>query len=87
MLKGKTKSNFAFEIDENIGDDWEILEMLNDITTGDLRALIQFGNAVLGKEQLTVLKEHIRKECGRVSTQRMSEELMDIFSSLKDAKN
>lgn len=87
MVEGKTKSDFAFEIDENVGDDWEILELLNDITTGDLRALILFGKAILGKEQLESLKEHIRKECGRVSTKRMTEELMDIFSSIKDAKN
>lgn len=87
MWKGQTESGFAFEIDEAVGDDWEILELLDGIAGNDIRAMIKFGNALLGKDQLGSLKEHLRQENGRVKTSDMSNELMEILSSIKDAKN
>ena len=87
MIKGTTNSGFAFEIDEGIADDWDALELLNDITEGKLGAIFAFGKILLGDAQLNALKAHVRGEGKRVSMQKMSTELMEIFSSIKDAKN
>lgn len=87
MIKGTTNSGFAFEIDEGIADDWDAIELLNDITEGKLGALFAFGKLLLGDEQLNALKEHVRGEGKRVSMQSMSAEMMEIFTSLNNAKN
>lgn len=87
MTKGVTRSGFAFEIDEGITDDWDAIELLSDITEGKLGALFAFGKLLLGDEQLNALKEHVRGEGKRVSMQSMSAEMMEIFTSLNNAKN
>lgn len=87
MTKGVTRSGFAFEIDEGITDDWDAIELLSDITEGKLGALFAFGKLLLGDEQLNALKEHVRGEGKRVSMQTMSAEMMEIFTSLNNAKN
>ncbi len=86
-MKGVTQSGFAFEIDDGITDDWEAIELLNDITEGKLGALFNFGRLLLGEEQLNALKAHVRGEGKRVSMQSMSAEMMEIFTSLTNAKN
>lgn len=86
-MKGVTQSGFAFEIDDGITDDWEAIELLNDITEGKLGALFNFGKLLLGEEQLNALKAHVRGEGKRVSMQSMSAEMMEIFTSLTNAKN
>lgn len=87
MTKGVTKSGFAFEIDEGITDDWDAIKLLNDITEGKLGAMFDFGQLLLGDEQLNALKEHVRGDGKRVSMQTMSAEMMEIFTSLANAKN
>jgi len=44
-------------------------------------------NLLLGKEQTEKLKEHCRNKNGIVSTEKMSQEIMEIFESQKETKN
>ena len=86
MVTGKTQSGFEYTIADNIGDDYELLELMGEVRNGDTLAIFALIDRVLGKEQHEALKEHCRVD-GRVSTTRMNEEIVDIFTNSKEVKN
>lgn len=86
MISGKTQSGFEYTIADNIGDDYELLELMGEVRNGDTLAIFELIDRVLGKEQHKALKEHCRID-GRVSTTRMNEEIVDIFTNSKEVKN
>ena len=86
MVTGKTQSGFEYTIADNIGDDYELLELMGEVRSGDTLAIFALIDRVLGKEQHKALKEHCRVD-GRVSTTRMNEEIVDIFTNSKEVKN
>lgn len=87
MITGTTESGFKYQINEEIGDDYEFLETLTKIDKGDVFLIINMVDRLLGEEQKNALKEHIRDENGRVTTSRMFNEVIEIFKSSKQGKN
>ena len=87
MLQGKTKSGFAFEVDEEILDDYDMLEMLCKIDEGETSLTIKMVNTLLGEEQKERLKSHVKEKCGRVSAKVLLAEVMEIFAATKEGKN
>lgn len=87
MLTGNTKSGFRFKIEDQALDDYEILEMLTEIDDGNGVLVPKMIERLLGKEQKEALKEHLRNKEGKVSTQNMMIEVMDIFKSSNEGKN
>ena len=61
MIKGETKTGFKFEIEEEVLDDYELLETLVDADNGNNMALFSVIDMVLGDEQKKALKEHLRE--------------------------
>lgn len=86
-ITGKTETGFEFTIDTSIGDDWEVLELVADASIENPLALFKLAKRMLGEEQYSALKEHVRDEEGRVSTEKMSDELISIFSYEEETKN
>lgn len=78
MIKGKTKSGFEFEISKDIANDYELVENLAELEENPL-LIGKIVNQVLGKEQTARLKEHVRNEKGIVPTDKMTEEIIEIF--------
>lgn len=78
MVKGKTKSGFEFEISKDIANDYELVENLAELEENPL-LIGKIVNQVLGKEQTARLKEHVRNEKGIVPTDKMTEEIIEIF--------
>lgn len=87
MIKGTTKSGFQFEIQEEIFDDYELLETLVDADNGDNMAIFQAIDMILDGTQKDLMKEHVRNEKGRVPASAMVQELMDIMEATKAGKN
>lgn len=87
MLKGKTKTGFAFEIDEKRLDNIELLDAIAEVANDNIIALSNVSQLLLGKEQRKALYDHIRDEDGMVSAKSFSDELADIFASAKETKN
>ena len=86
MIRGKLSSGFEFHLDENIFDDFELVELYakvakNPIWVGDLAARL------LGAEQKKALVEHLRKEDGKVHTTDMFNALKEIEDAIPAAKN
>ena len=81
MKSGITATGFEFEIEDEVLDDYELLEILTDIDAGDLTVVPKMVDMLLGNEQKKKLKEHVRATTGRVSTKAMMDEIALILSS------
>lgn len=79
MITGTTKSGFMYEIDDDVMDDYELLEMLCDVDNGNTSLITTAAKMLVGKEQMERLKEHNRGENGRVSVKKMIEDILDIL--------
>lgn len=87
MLKGKTKTGFVFEIDEKRLDNMELLDAIAEMENDNIIALSNVSQLLLGKEQRKALYDHIRDEDGTVPSKSFSDELVNIFESVKEIKN
>ena len=87
MIKGKTSSGFEFEISEDVANDYELVENLGELEDNPL-ILGKIVNQILGKEQTARRTDHVRKEKGIVPTDRMTQEIIEIFqNSGEEIKN
>lgn len=87
MIEGITKSGFHFRLDQEVLDDYELLEELCEIDNGNNAMIVNAANRILGKEQMQKLKDHLRNENGRVPATKMGEEIAEILASCKETKN
>ena len=86
MIKGKTKSGFSYELDKERLNNYELLEAIEELEENPL-VLSRVVNLLLGKEQTKKLKDHLRTDNGIVPTEKMSEEITEIFQSQGETKN
>lgn len=87
MITGKTKSGFEFELDDEVLDDYELLEVLHKLDSGEYGLVTEMVGKLLGEEQKDLLKEHVRGEDGKVSAKRMMDEVAEIFKANNGLKN
>lgn len=80
MIKGKTSSGFRFEISKDVINDYELVENLGELEDNPL-ILGKIVRQILGKEQTSKLKDHIRNENGIVPTDKMTKEIIEIFKN------
>lgn len=78
MIKGKTSSGFDFEISKDVKNDYELIENLGQLEDNPL-ILGKIVTQILGKEQTSKLKDHIRNQNGIVPTDKMTQEIIEIF--------
>ena len=78
MITGTTSSGFSFELEEDVFDDYELLEVLREIDEGNEERIVTMVDILLGDAQKKHLKEHVRDERGKVSVIRMMEEVTEI---------
>ncbi|HZK44368.1 MAG TPA: hypothetical protein VFC73_08835 [Syntrophomonadaceae bacterium] len=87
MIKGKTSSGFEFAISKDVKNDYELIENLGELEDNPV-ILGKIVNQILGKEQTTQLKNHIRSENGIVPIDKMTQEIIEIFkNSGEEIKN
>lgn len=87
MLEGKTQSGFAFQIDEELLDDFEFFENLVGLDKGDPVAIMATVDTLLGAEQKQRLKDHLKQRDGRAKMSTFMAELTEMIQSAKKAKN
>lgn len=87
MIKGVTNSGFAFELDDDVVDNYEMLDALVKVDRGETTYIVDVVDSLLGEEQKEKLMEHIRNEKGRVSASGMIKETFEIFEKCKEIKN
>jgi len=86
MIEGKTKSGFKYKFPEENLDNYELVEIIAEAQENPL-LFPKMVNLLLGKKQAEKLKEHLRNENGIVSTEKISQEIMEIFENTEKAKN
>lgn len=86
-MKGKTKSGFEFEMDVRQMDDMRILDMIIEISNGNILLLSSLATKILGKEQKEKLYRHLEKREGKVSIEKLSNEITEIFNAGNEGKN
>lgn len=79
MLKGKTKTGFEYEFDENLFKDYEPVELLAEVDDNPL-VLPQIFKKLIG-DRVKDLKDHVRDENGVVDIEKMVAEFEDIIST------
>lgn len=80
MISGKTRTGFEYVIDDNVFDDYEILELMAKVKKNDPLAIFELIERLLGEEQKDQLKDHVRVN-GRVPMSAINDEIVDIFSN------
>ncbi|WP_195611878.1 hypothetical protein [Streptococcus australis] len=78
-FKGTTKTGFPFDISMERMENYEVVETIAEIDENPL-VLPRLLKLLLG-DQVTALKDHVRGEDGMVSTQKLMDEVRDIFES------
>ena len=86
MIKGKTKSGFSYELDKERLNNYELLEAIEELEENPL-VLSRVVNLLLGKEQTKKLKDHLRTDNRIVPTEKMSEEITEIFQNQGETKD
>ncbi len=79
MIKGITKGGFRYEVNENIGDDYELLKLLRKMEDNGL-LIFDMVEKILGQKQAENLEKFLLKRDGYVSTEKISKEVMEIFT-------
>lgn len=85
MIRGTTRSGFAFEVDEAICDDMELFEALTDLDAGDTTAVVPVCRKILGGQK-AALYDHLRGPDGRVPVSKVADEIADILAAFKAGK-
>ena len=88
MITGKTSSGFEFSLPEDTLDDMELLDAVAEADEGKPLAMSRLCLKLLGKPQREKLYNHLRQEDGRVPTQAVSHEIVEILAAFgKAGKN
>lgn len=90
MIKGTTSTGFTFEIDEEVRDDYDLMNAFNKLDTGESGNIDAAVELMLGKAQKNKLREHCKGKSGRVLASKMEKEVVEIINLLKenpDVKN
>lgn len=86
IITGKTKTGFMYQLQKERLNNYELLEAIGELDDNPL-VLSKVVNLLLGKEQTKKLKEHVRTEDGIVPTEKLSEEITEIFQNQNLTKN
>lgn len=87
MIKGTTKTGFEFELEDEVLDDYELLEILAEVDQGNYGLITKMVTLLLGEEQKEALKAHIRANSKRVSAKKLLDEVTEIFQASNSLKN
>jgi hypothetical protein len=86
MLKGTTESGFEYELDENVLDNWDLLEAIQRYQDGETMAGTLMLRTLLGPEQTKRLRAFAMTESGTPSASKMFEIFSEIATKIPALK-
>lgn len=84
--KKKTSTGFAYSIDENVLNNFELLDLFAEVDENPL-LLPKLLKMLLGEETKKALYDHVRLEDGTVPADAISRELLEILNGNDEVKN
>lgn len=85
MIKGKTSSGFAYEIDERRLNNFDLMEAISKVEGNPIH-VVSVVNLLLG-EDAQKLKDFVRDEDGFVDNDKLFHEVEEIMDGVKEIKN
>ena len=82
MLKGKTSTGFAYSVDDEARDDYDLMIAFQKIDSGATEEIDAALELLLGKAQKNKLREHCKGKTGRVLASKMTSEIEEIINGL-----
>ena len=73
------REGFELEIEDANLDNWEVLEVIDELEEHPERA-VRLERMILGEKAYRMLKEHCRDDSGKVSMEKMMAALEEILS-------
>lgn len=86
MIEGKLESGFAYQIEDHVLDNMELVDAIVEAEENPL-AVSKVTKMLLGSEQRKRLYDHLRTEDGNVPIVAVSEAVAEIFRSSGQVKN
>lgn len=86
IKKKKTSTGFIYSINENVLNNFELLELFAEVDENPL-LLPKVLTMILGKDGKQALYDHVRLEDGTVPADKISNELLEIINGSKEVKN
>lgn len=87
MIKGTTKSGFAFEVSEGIGNDFRVLEAIADADNEDesvkVRGAVELVRLILGDGKKALYK-HLEAAHGGVPVDAVLSEVVEILTACRE---
>ena len=83
MVKGTLENGFEFEITDEALNDYELIEVFNDIKDGDTGTITKAARLLLGEEQIKSLKAHVKGDSARVPADKMIAAITEILNYSK----
>ena len=59
-ITGITKQGFHYSVDDAVGDDWELIEILSEMNNDEYLSVVPFAKKLLGNAQYERLKKFCR---------------------------
>lgn len=91
MIKVITKTGFEVEVSENVMNDMEVVDAIAMCDSKDNYEKVKGISILCGKifrENKDAVYNHVRTEDGRVPTDAIEKEILDIFDAIgKEGKN
>lgn len=82
MKKGKTKSGFEFEVDENVVNDMRLVDAVAEVADGSNPLAISFVVKTILGDAKEALYKHVAEEDGRVPVEKINDEVTEIINLL-----
>ena len=86
-MKAKLTDGFEIELKDACFDDWEFLELLDEVDSGNSGAIVRVARILLDKDGMDALKKHIRETDGKVKVTTMVSALTELMESANELKN
>lgn len=86
-MKYITNTGLCVDIDKDRYNNMELLDALCNLEEGNILSLSKVCKLLLSKEDHKKLYDHCRNEKGLVDTNKVTQEIVDIFQSGKEEKN
>lgn len=81
MITGETTSGFEYSFQDDILDNWELLEALYDTDNGHPEHIVRVVRIMFDKEQGNRLRNHVKTEDGRIPAIALIKEVREILTA------
>ena len=87
MIKGTTKSGFAFEIDETAVNDMRVIDAMVEVESGNLGGVSKLISLIFDKDQKKALYAFCADEKGRVNIDMCTKIAFEVLEFDGETKN